>query len=71
LYKIVRGKLELFDEPSHIQYLMLTKSYIYRVKVNPDGTFVAIIKDGESVEKLKNDFKVIEFEEETLENVLI
>jgi len=71
LYKIVRGKLELFDEPSHIQYIMLTKPYIYRVKVNPDGSFVAIIKDEKSIEKLKNEFKVIELEEEALENVLI
>ena len=72
MYLIVSGKLELFYEPPYIQYQMLTKPYVYRARVNPDGSFIAIIKDKSAIEKLKEDFKVKELvEKESLGNLLI
>ena len=65
LPKLVRGILEISEiqDVAFFQYKMLLKDYIYRVKVDQDGSFEAILRDipGEnSVELLKREFKVRE-----------
>jgi len=65
LPKLVRGILEISEiqDIAFFQYKMLLKDYIYRVKVDQDGSFEAILRDiprENSVELLKREFKVRE-----------
>ena len=66
--RFVRGSLNLSkgDDPAFIQYNMLLKDYIYRARIDKNGSFEVIIRDfldKDGLELLKNDFNVKEIVE--------